>query len=468
MMFRRLARAKLRTRVLLGVLAVTLMSLACFDVAAVTGFRGYLIGETESQLQGAISPLFVVPKGPRTIRGPAEICNPHRGQGRCGNSTLPGSLAGRWQQIDKTVQSTVRELRRHLPRIITHAVGHSVSRLWLTLVIASVAVGILLFLGVLIVVRRGLHPIETMAAQADKITAGDLTDRVDPEDPATEVGRLGAALNGMLGRIESSVAEREANQELTRRFFADASHELRTPLASLLANAELYQQGALPERWQVDEAMRRIRLEAKRMGRLVDDMLRLARLDQPPTQHFDPVDLTAVITGCRDRARITDPARTWRTNVPERLEVMGDGELLRRAVDNLLANVSAHTPEGTEAMITADTRGDAVVIEVTDNGPGVRPEELPQIFERFHRAHAPSHRPGSGLGLAIVAAIATTHHGTAQAAMNQPNGLRITLTLPATRPPLTTASTGAGKSGDRPIRLGVVPRSVTMAAGPRG
>ena len=82
-----------------------------------------------------------------------------------------------------------------------------------------------------------------MAVQADRITAGDLTDRVSPQDPATEVGRLGAALNGMLARIEAAIHEREASQELTRRFFADASHELRTPLASLRANAELYQQG---------------------------------------------------------------------------------------------------------------------------------------------------------------------------------------------------------------------------------
>ena len=96
------------------------------------------------------------------------------------------------------------------------------------------------------------------------------------------MGRLGTALNGMLTRIEASVSEREASQEATRRFFADASHELRNPLASLRANAELYQQGALRHRGQVDEAMRRIAAEAQRMSGLVDDMLRLARLDQHP------------------------------------------------------------------------------------------------------------------------------------------------------------------------------------------
>src|SRR5262249_20157229 len=249
------------------------------------------------------------------------------------------------------------------------------------------------------------RPIETMAAQADRITAGDLTDRVSPHDPATEVGRLGAALNGMLTRIEASIHEREASQELTRRFFADASHELRTPLASLRANAQLYQQGALPRRPQVDEAMRRIALEAQRMSRLVDDMLRLARLDQHPDQRHDSVDLTALVHGCAERAQVADPQRTWRAQIAAGLGATGDEELLRRAVDNLLANVRTHTPRGTIATITAAARDGAVTVEVSDNGPGVPADRLPRIFDRFYRAAVPPPRPGSGLGLAIVTAI---------------------------------------------------------------
>jgi two-component system OmpR family sensor kinase len=235
----------------------------------------------------------------------------------------------------------------------------------------------------------------------------------------------------MLARIQNFIAEREASQEATRQFFADASHELRTPLASLRANAELYQQGALPERPQVDEAMRRITLESQRMSGLVDDMLRLARLDQHPDQEHEPVDVTALVTECAQRAQITDPRRTWRTDIAEGLDTPGDEELLRRAVDNLLANVHAHTPDGTVAAITAAQRDGSVAIEISDNGPGVPPAQLPRIFERFYRAGAPSHRPGSGLGLAIVTAITTAHKGTAEAALNAPHGLRVTLTLPA-------------------------------------
>ena len=311
-------------------------------------------------------------------------------------------------------------------------VNKTVGQLRLILILGSVAAGLLVALGVVLVLRRGLRPIEVMASQADRITAGDLTDRVSPHDPRTEVGRLGTALNGMLTRIETSVTERAVSQELTRQFFADASHELRTPLASLRANAELYQQGALTSRPQVDEAMRRITLEAQRMSRLVDDMLRLARLDQHPDQEHDLVDLSALLAGCAERAQVAGTERTLRTDIAPGLITTGDAELLRRAVDNLLSNVRAHTPCDTAAIITADCHGDTVTIEVSDDGPGVAPEELPRIFDRFYRiAPVQASCPGSGLGLAIVAAVVTAHRGTVHAELGSPHGLRIVLSLPS-------------------------------------
>ena len=205
-----------------------------------------------------------------------------------------------------------------------------------------------------------------MARQADRITGGDLTGRVATHHPRSEVGRLGAALNGMLARIETS-------QQQTRRFFADASHELRTPLASLRANAQLYQQGALRGPGEAGEVMDRIVAETRRMGRLVDDMLGLARLGQQPRQSREPVDLTAVLTGCAKRARLADPARAWQARITAGLTVTGDEELLRRAIDNLLTNVLVHTPTGTAGAISASAAGGYVVIEVTDHGPGVPP-----------------------------------------------------------------------------------------------
>ena len=286
--------------------------------------------------------------------------------------------------------------------------------------------------GVVFVLRRGLRPIEAMASQADLITAGDLTDRVPQHDPRTEVGRLGTALNGMLARIEASGAERAASQEATRQFFADASHELRTPLASLRANAELYQQGALATKPEVDEAMRRITLEAQRMGKLVDDMLRLARLDQHPRQEADLVDLSGLLAACAERARVAGPGHRWRVRIEPGLAAVGDEELLRRAVDNLLANVTAHTPQGTAGTLTAASEGGSVVIEVSDNGPGVDDDQLTRIFDRFYRTGGgQAGCPGSGLGLAIVAAIAAAHGGGVRAAAIRPHGLAVTLVVPS-------------------------------------
>ena len=256
-------------------------------------------------------------------------------------------------------------------------VDATVDRVRLIVATGSAAVAVLIFLGVGLVMRRGLRPIEVMASQADRITAGDLTDRVDPAEAGSEVGRLGAALNGMLARIEASVTEREASQELMRRFLAEASHELRTPLASLRANAELYTQGALTERSQVDEAMRRIMLESQRMSRLVDDMLRLARLDQHPARQHEPVDVSALAAGCVERSRIADPRRTWQARITPGLVAIGDEELLRRAVDNLLANVHTHTPEGTTAVITAHEDRDGSSSRSATTAPASPPTGSP-------------------------------------------------------------------------------------------
>jgi two-component system, OmpR family, sensor kinase len=172
-------------------------------------------------------------------------------------------------------------------------------------------------------------------------------------------------------------------------------------------------------------------------------MLRLARLDQAPDQQHDPVDLTALAAECALRAQLADPRRTWQTRIAADLVTVGDEELLRRAIDNLLANVHAHTPDDTVVTITAAAGscgpggsggpggpGGRVSVEVSDNGPGVPAGQLPRIFDRFYRAGAQSDCPGSGLGLAIVTAIATAHRGSAEAALNHPHGLRITLTLP--------------------------------------
>ena len=185
----------------------------------------------------------------------------------------------------------------------------------------------------------------------------------------------------------------------------------------------------------VAASLRFLGFEAQRMSALVDDMLRLARLDQQPGQHVEPVDVTALVTDCAERAEITDPDRAWRSDIAPGLSGMGDEELLRRAVDNLLANVRAHTPGHTTATLTAAQCNGSDHHRGQRRRPRRAPDQLARIFDRFYRSgQGRGCPPGSGLGLAIVNAVAVTHDGTAQANLNDPHGLRITLTLPASGP----------------------------------
>ena len=480
-----IARSQLRMRVLAGVVAVTLAALAAFDLMAVTTMRHHLYGQAQNEVNAAIPTLGEVPAlnrlGYATV-SPSEMIwwlpthgKPHAIQilGSYIQEPKGGAV------FDGAAGPTVANvIARTVTRPGFHTVplggqmtllkgigfpggkivaGISLAQVTSTLVqierivmIGSAAVVLLIGAGVFMVLRRGLRPIEAMAAQADRITAGDLAGRVTPNNPGSEVGRLGTALNGMLTRIEAAVQEREASQEQMRQFFADASHELRTPLASLLANAELHQHGALTEPAQITEVMRRTALETQRMGRLVDDMLRLARLGQQPGQSREPVDLTALVADCAERACITDPSRRWQVDVAGGLEITGDEELLRRAVDNLCANVLVHTPRDTAGTIAAAASDDQVRIMVSDDGPGVAADKLPRIFERFYRAGAGASRPGSGLGLAIVAEVAAAHGGTAEAAPSSPHGLRITLTLPVEQPPISAMNRASGLARGRP------------------
>ncbi len=493
-LLRRLLRAQLRIKVMAGVVVVTLVALVAFDLGAVATMRRYLVAQTDSNLQVALT--VTVPRlnaflaanqfqahkgrpGPAAVQQLGQRPNkPMALEGAYDMAFLPAG----GEQV--TLQVAANGQTRGTTWILSPAaaklaaspgphtvpgvqgrsllrfdslrvdggslvVGTSLAQVYETLVhveliviLGSLAVVVLIGLGVFAVLRRGLRPIEAMAAQADRITAGDLTDRVTPHHPGSEVGRLGTALNGMLARIEAGLHEREESQQQMRRFFADASHELRTPLASLRANAELYQQGALHSPDLVDEVMDRIVIETRRMSRLVDDMLRLARLGQQPGQSCEPVDLTAVVTGCAERVQIADPARAWQVRIDDGLATAGDEELLRRAVDNLLMNVLVHTPADTAGTITAWATADGnVIVEVSDDGPGVPPDKLPHVFERFYRAGSPATR-GSGLGLAIAAEIVSAHGGTAHAGPAVPHGLRVRLNLPVRELPDVRAGRG--------------------------
>ncbi len=288
--------------------------------------------------------------------------------------------------------------------------------------------------------RAGLRPLRRMERSASAITDLDLdATRVPGADERTEVGRLATTLNEMLDRLETARSEREdsvirltESESRMRRFVADASHELRTPIAATAAYAELFEHGARDRPDDLERAMTGIRGETRRMGALVDDLLLLARLDEQRPVVSEEVDLTEIVLDSIDAARTVDPGRPLRPHIRGVYSVRGDQMQLRQVVDNLLANVRAHTPSDTacDVSLSADDRD--VVLTVADTGPGVEERHLQNLFDRFYRVDDARTRTsgGSGLGLSIVRALIESHHGTITATANRPTGLLVTVRFP--------------------------------------
>jgi two-component system OmpR family sensor kinase len=272
-----------------------------------------------------------------------------------------------------------------------------------------------------VVVQVALRPLARIVETASRVSdlpleAGEVSmpDRVPVEAPGTEVGRVGMALNRLLGKVENSLAARHESEQKLRRFVADASHELRTPLASIRGYAEL---GQRPARLPADTArsLERIESESVRMSTLVEEMLLLARLDAGRDRRDDSVALGALLVEAVSDAHVAGPDHGWNLELPpEDVEVRGDADQLRQAVGNLLANARLHTPPGTTVTVALEATERGAVIAVTDDGPGIDPALRPSLFERFSRGDDSRSRVAgsTGLGLAIVAAIVASHGGT--------------------------------------------------------
>lgn len=290
------------------------------------------------------------------------------------------------------------------------------------------------------VIRVALRPLQQIAGTADAIAGGELHHRIEVEDPATEVGRLGTAFNGMLARIEGAFERRRAGEERLRAFIADASHELRTPLAAIRGYAELHRIGAASRPQEVEHAMRQIETEAARMGVLVEDLLMLARLDEQRTPVRHSVPLASLAADAAAAARAASGAgRTITVSVQPGLAaaaVDGDEHELRRVLDNLLANAVAHTPPGTpvEIALQGAFEGRELLLTVRDHGAGLPTADPDLLFERFWRPDGGRERgsAGAGLGLAIVAAIVAAHGGTVSAENAAGGGARFIVRLPRT------------------------------------
>jgi two-component system OmpR family sensor kinase len=285
-----------------------------------------------------------------------------------------------------------------------------------------------------VVIRVGLQPLERIGRVASEIAHGHFDKRVTPANDRTEVGRLGMSLNEMLAQIEHAFADRTRSEERLRRFLADASHELRTPLAAIRGYAELFRLGAAREPAEVERAMGRIEAEATRMGGLVESLLLLARLEELPESPPVEVDLIKLAEQAAQDARAVAPDREVLVRHGDRVQVLGDSEHLRQVLANLISNAVVHTPPATAIEITVGSEEGQAVIEVRDHGLGLPPDAGDRLFDRFWRPEGGRSRGrgGAGLGLAIVKAIVEGHGGEVHAHNADDEGAVFRVALPVT------------------------------------
>ena len=293
------------------------------------------------------------------------------------------------------------------------------------LVLIPLGVG-LAALGGAVIARIALRPVDEMTRTARRITAEDLSRRVERPGTGDEMERLAETLNGMLARLEAAFTQ-------TRRFAADAAHELRTPLAALRGGIEVALRAE-----RTPEEYRRVLAssleEVERLIRLAEDLLLLSRSSAGPDVTRAPVDLEPLLLDVFDvGARLGQAAGvSVRTDTMAPATVRGDATALRRALLNLVENAIKYTPPGGKVELGLTTGDGMAVVTVSDTGIGLDPADTDRIFEPFVRLDAARARGtgGAGLGLAIARSIAVAHGGMLAAESRPGAGSRFVLRLP--------------------------------------
>ena len=295
----------------------------------------------------------------------------------------------------------------------TSDISHTTARLGVLVVIAGAGAALLAALLAAALTRRGLRPLRRLAAGAGEIErTADPTRRLPERDVADEISQLTGVLNRMLASLEEARAGE-------RRFLADASHELRTPVTTLLGNVEFAARHGADS-----EVLEELQRDARRLARLVDDLLALERPDAGVAE-AGPVDLERIVRDVVGAHSGEDGDRLGSDDVAHVL-VRGDERALTRAVENLVENALVHGPEGGRVTISVARIDGRALVTVRDEGPGPDPADRDRLFERFWRGAGASSRPGSGLGLSIVSAIVDRHGGRIVV-----DGSAFTLELPA-------------------------------------
>jgi two-component system OmpR family sensor kinase len=435
----------LRSRLLVGLLAVTAIGLVASNIVAVSALQSYLSQQVDQQLGVAVNAIPGILTADSRLTQPMP---PDAADCSVVVTDAAGKQLARYGSANALAVpslATLRELAAagtaatlsvpgEFYRVRVVAISEqrflvvSQSLKWsrdvlLRLVSIELVVTVLaLILAAALamwVSRYVLRPLDRMSASAATFADGELSHRVELAGSPTEVARLGESMNQMLTRVEVGFSERRTAEERLRQFIGDASHELRTPLTTITGYAQLYRQGALEDPAELADAMRRVEDEARRMSALVDELLLLARLDQGRPLEQARLDLAELALSAGMDARAAAPSRQLSVVIePGDHVVVGDPDRLRQLVGNLLANVRAHTPQDAAAELRVGREDGDELIDVLDSGPGIDPAQRERVFERFFRADPTRQRlagngMGSGLGLSIVAAIAKAHGGTA-------------------------------------------------------
>lgn len=314
------------------------------------------------------------------------------------------------------------------------AVARVLTQVRLALLLSGLAVLAVAALVIGPVVRRALAPLAAITGVARAITAGDRGRRLRPDRPGTELGVTATAFDAMLDAVEGAEQQARASEERLRDFVSDAAHELRTPVTGIRASAEhLLRAGPQAPREQQEQLLLTLVRESGRAGRLVDDLLLMARIDRGLELDRRPLDLHELATQVADARRHAHPGlRLGVSGAP--VTVTGDADRLQQVLANLVDNAAQATGGSgkVELRVTAD--GAAAGVEVVDDGPGVPPADRGRVFERLVRLDASRERRtgGAGLGLPIARGIARAHGGDLVCADPAGPGAVFRLSLPRT------------------------------------
>jgi two-component system OmpR family sensor kinase len=513
-------RASLRTRVMAAAALLVVLTSLVTGVLGTTLLRGYLLSRSDSQLRhfATAASRMLQRQEPRPGSSGSQALPTQylvevigaSGQVQVAGGP-PDAAAGlrlSAAQLSDTgtpftapaagTGSAWRVLVQRLPggeyEVVAYGLGDldgTVARLEIADALAGAVAVVLLACVGLPLVRASLAPLRQIQVTAAAIADGDLSRRIDHPAGNTEIGRLAQALDVMLARIEAAYlaradgeAQTRESEERLRRFVADASHELRTPLTSVRGLADYgLQQGGAASRDELLRLMSLIARESDRLGRLVADLLLLARFDAGRPLDRQPVDLASIAAQAVQQARLVGPARPITLQAAEPVIVDADEERLRQVIDNLIGNALQHTPDGSPVTVTVTSDQGTGRLTVADQGPGLTPEQASHVFDRFYRTDGARTRAsgGTGLGLAIAASLAEAHGG--QLTVDTAPGLGAafqlwlplagTLQVTATRSRDQVSRPSGGRSPERSVANPLpLPRpsagAVQPAGNPRG